>query len=510
MSRPGLHLTLRTKLFYGLGSIAFGVKDNGFGFLLLIYYNQVLGLPERLVGLGIMIALIVDAICDPIVGTVSDHLHSRWGRRHPFMYASAIPVAVSYCLLWMPPRGLSHGALLAYFVVLAVLVRIFITFYEIPSSSLAAELTDDYDERTSILGYRYFFGWWGGLTMGVLAFAVFLQPDAAHPVGVLNPEGYRLYGVASALLMVVAIVTSAAGTHWTIPHLRKPPPKRPIGFAGIVAEARETLSNRSFLAILGTALFAAMASGLIAALNVYFNTFFWELTSNQISVLVLSNFVSAAAALALTPRVSALFGGKKPAAVLTGVGAAALGPLPILLRLLGAFPANGSPALVPTLLVVNGTFVTLIILSSILVSSMLADVVEDSEITTERRSEGLFFAANGFVQKSVSGVGIFASTVLLSLVGFPAGAKPGEVDPAVVRQLGIVFMPTLGLLYAAALACLSTYRISRATHEANLARLARRRAAALDAMGAIGSDALAEDDGAASSARAPAASSGSR
>ena len=81
MSRPAP--TLSTKLFYGFGSVAFGVKDQGFAFLLLLYYNQVLGMPEKWVGLGIMIALIADAFLDPIVGYVSDNLHTRWGRRHP-------------------------------------------------------------------------------------------------------------------------------------------------------------------------------------------------------------------------------------------------------------------------------------------------------------------------------------------------------------------------------------------------------------------------------------------
>ena len=100
-------LPLSTKLFYGLGSVAFGVKDNGFAFFLLLYYNQVLGLPEALVGLGILIALMVDAVVDPVIGYLSDHLRSRWGRRHPFMYAAAIPVGVSYYLLWSPPAQLS-------------------------------------------------------------------------------------------------------------------------------------------------------------------------------------------------------------------------------------------------------------------------------------------------------------------------------------------------------------------------------------------------------------------
>ena len=94
--KPGL---LSTKLYYGIGSVAYGVKDNGFAYFLLLYYNQVLGLPAQWVGGAIMVALIFDAISDPIVGYASDNLHSRWGRRHPFMYAAAVPVAFSFYLL---------------------------------------------------------------------------------------------------------------------------------------------------------------------------------------------------------------------------------------------------------------------------------------------------------------------------------------------------------------------------------------------------------------------------
>ena len=93
-------LSLWTKLAYGVGAIAYGVKDNGFSFFLLIFYSQVIGVDARLVGLAMTIALIVDAIADPIVGYWSDNLRSRWGRRHPFMYAAAIPVAATYYLLW--------------------------------------------------------------------------------------------------------------------------------------------------------------------------------------------------------------------------------------------------------------------------------------------------------------------------------------------------------------------------------------------------------------------------
>ncbi len=465
-------LPFRTKLFYGVGSVAFGVKDNGFGTFLLIYYNQVLGLAADRVGLAIMLALVADAVLDPFIGWASDHLRSRWGRRHPFMYAAALPVAVMYYLLWTPPAGLSSDQLFYYLLVVAVLVRALIACYEIPSSSLAPELTDHYDERTTILSYRFFFGWWGGLTMAVLAYSVFLQPDAAHPTGVLNPEGYRRYAVVAAVIMAVAILTSAAGTHAHIPRLKAPPPKRRLGVRGSLGEVRETLANRSFLVLFGAAVFTSMAVGVAAALAIYFNTYFWELSSSQMSLLALLSFVSAAVAAPFAPRLSMRLG-KKRAAIGTALGVIVLGPLPISLRLIGAFPANGSPLLLPILAIMNTIVIALFIASSIFVAAMVADVVEDSEVTTGRRSEGVFFAANAFVQKAVSGAGIFSSTLLLRAIHFPRDARPGAVDPVALRQLGLIYIPTLVVLLLVAIALLSAYRISRESHLANLERLRR-------------------------------------
>lgn len=161
-------LPLRTRLAYGVGATAFGVKDGGFGFFLLLFYSQVLGLDAATVGLAITIALILDAISDPIVGYWTDNLRSQWGRRHPFMAASLIPVAVCYYLLWSPPTDWSKDALFWYLLVCAVLVRLFVTLFETPNSAMGPELTEDYDQRSGLLSYRFFFGWSGGNLMTVL------------------------------------------------------------------------------------------------------------------------------------------------------------------------------------------------------------------------------------------------------------------------------------------------------------------------------------------------------
>ena len=85
----------RTRLLYGLGTVAFGVKDQGFNALLMLFYNQVIGLPATWVGAAIMIAMVADALFDPLLGQYSDDFRSRWGRRQPFMYAAALPIALS-------------------------------------------------------------------------------------------------------------------------------------------------------------------------------------------------------------------------------------------------------------------------------------------------------------------------------------------------------------------------------------------------------------------------------
>jgi Na+/melibiose symporter-like transporter len=184
---------LSTKLYYGFGAVAYGVKNNGFSYLLLFFYERVVGLEGYLAGLAMLIVMLCDAISDPIVGHISDNWHSRWGRRHPFMYFSALPVAMTYFFLWTPP-DLGQTGTFVYFILLAVLVRTLITMYEIPSTSLVPEFTGDYDQRTSMLGYRFFFGWWGGLTIAVLAYKVFFHATEEYPFGQLNPAAWPVYG----------------------------------------------------------------------------------------------------------------------------------------------------------------------------------------------------------------------------------------------------------------------------------------------------------------------------
>jgi GPH family glycoside/pentoside/hexuronide:cation symporter len=466
---PDRHLSLSTRLFYGLGSVAFGVKDNGFSFLLLLFYNQVVGLSATKVGLAILIAMVVDAFFDPIVGQISDNWRSRWGRRHPFMYAAALPVAVSYLLLWSPPHW-SKDALFYYLIGVAIVIRTFITFYEVPSSALAAELSSGYDERTVLLSYRYFFAWVGGLALYLVTFTFLLVPDAHHATGQTNPIGFAKYGLLASVIMFAAIIISSAGTHRHIPSFRVPP-RRKMGVFAVLKEMAATWSNRSFLFLTLSGLATSMAAGVTASMNIYINTFFWELSSKQFALLVLGVFISAFLALGAAAPLSRRFGKRNSAMAMT-VLALTIGLAPITLRLLNLMPPNHTPAVFAIVLVQSIVSTSFTIAASTLVSAMIADVVEDGELKTGRRSEGLFFSASTLVTKAVSGIGIFAASTILALVHFPAGAKPGLVPEAVIRHLGLVYVPTLIVLHLFGLALLLGYGITRASHTETLTKLA--------------------------------------
>jgi Na+/melibiose symporter-like transporter len=462
----------RTKFLYGFGSIAYGIKDNGFRALLLIYYNQVVGLPAGLVATAIMIALVVDSIFDPIIGQISDTWHSKWGRRHPFMYAAAVPSAISFLFLWNPPLHWSQSQLLAYLVVAAVVVRTFITLYEIPSSALVSELTSNYDERTSLMSYRFLFFFWGSLTLTILTYRVLMVTDAAHPVGQLNPASYVRYGWVASAMMLTAILVSAIGTHRWIPRLRQPPAAKKKSLFAIAKDMYDTLAHRSFLMVTVAGLCKGMALGISGSLGLYMNTFFWQLSAPQLAILTLDGFFTALFAASLTPRVSKRFG-KKNTIIWFFALSFIIGVTPQVLRVMGLFFENGSPWLVPTLFVHGVIFGTFGIGSTILASSMIADCVEDSELRTGRRSEGLFFSASSLIQKAISGVGVMGSGLILAYIAFPAKAKPGMVDQSVLNNLVLTAVPTSGLLYAVGTVCLVMYGISRSKHEANLRELAK-------------------------------------
>ena len=466
-SRP--ELKLGTNILYGVGSVAFGVHLTALTSLLLLFYNQVIGLPAAWVAAAMMVTLIFDAICDPLIGEWSDHTSSRWGRRHPFMYASALPIGFAFYMLWNPPHGWSNQALVLYLISMLVLVRVLLSLYEIPSQALAPELTLDYDQRTSLMSWRFFFGTLGGAAMGVLTFQVFLRHDATHPLGVLNRTGYSYYALTAGIVMFISIMISCMGTHRFIANLVQEPRHRQ-NWSQRWQELTGTLSNRSFLALMVAGIVGAISGGLTSSLDLYFTNYYWELSPTQISYFSMIALFAAFLGVGLAPLASKRFG-KKHSMIGLFVLSTVTGAGPVTLRLLGWFPQNHSPFLMPILLVNYLMVATFALTGFIIVSSMMADVVEDAAVVTGQRSEGLLFAANGLLNKCVTGAGTFLSGLLLAAVSFPQGAVQGHVDPLVLRHLALIFVPITVTCSLISIGVLLFYNIDRATHLQNVERL---------------------------------------
>ena len=240
-------LKVRTKLAYGFGSIAFGVATLGLSASLLQpYLNRVIGIPAIWVGTAIMLTLMLDAFIDPAIGRWSDNLRTKWGRRHPLMYASAPLTAVCIIAFWSSPASWSTTTAATFLIGMLVLLRLSVSLYEVPSSALAPELTTDYHQRTSLFSYRFFFGVLGGLGMNIVLYQVFLRPENG---GILNREGYAQYGLLAAAVMAISILVSALGTHGRIATLSKPP-ERQISTREAIREVLTTLGNRSLLVVM--------------------------------------------------------------------------------------------------------------------------------------------------------------------------------------------------------------------------------------------------------------------
>jgi glycoside/pentoside/hexuronide:cation symporter, GPH family len=461
-----------TKFWYGIGQVSEGAKNLAYQLFLLYYYNQVLGVSAALVGTALLVALIFDAVTDPLIGSISDSLRSRWGRRHGFMYASAVPMGVSFYFMFAPPAGLSEMGLVSWAFCWAVLSRAAMTLYHVPHMSLGAELSSDYHQRTIIVAYRVFFGFVGAVLLLVASRAVFLPATAEHPVGQSNPAGYAPMGLVFGIVMAVVMFASALGTHDRIPHLATGGASAPFSVGRLIGEVREALRNQSFRAFFVGLLLYTIGRGVDLALWLYVGTFFFKL-GTQAQLVPLMGLVGVIVGTPLWPLLKL----EKRRMFMVGISGYAtltMG-LPIA-KLIGLFPAEGSALYVPTIF--GTAFVAAVFgAGPVLASgSMIADISDEHELATGKRQEGIFFGALSFSLKAAAGVGNWLGAMALTLIAFPTQVKdPAAVEPAVITKLALIYGPAVLLIVIWGILVMRGYRLSAARHAEIRAQLSARR-----------------------------------
>ena len=461
-----LKLTFFTKTAYGVGQMSQGVKDTAFQSFVVFYFSQVLGMPAIMAGFAALIALLFDAITDPLMGDISDNWHSKWGRRHPFMIAAVIPFPISLYMLFSPPVGLDPDGLFLWLLGWSIVVRILLTMFNVPHNALGAELSQDYQERTKIVSYRTFLGYVGGIILSVVALNSFFKASETFPNGMLNVDGYSSLGALAGIIAFMAMTLCILGTKHTIPYLPKAPEnQKKVDLSRSFKAFAQAIKLGPFRIIFTVQIMTMIAGGAGATFMLYLGSYFFELSTAEISLLTLTIVVGLVPASIIAPVLSKRID-KMPSLVTCLLVATAFSFSPIYLRLLGVLPENGSPLIMPILFATYVVGYSFFIAAGIVIGSMLADIADLHASNTGKRQEGLFFAANSFAQKATFGIGTLFAGIGLDLIAFPKQVDVSMVSEQTIFNLGLIAGPLPFAIYLIAAYIATKYDLNKTRHAA--------------------------------------------
>ena len=465
--------------FYGSSSMAYGIKDNAFSYLLLIYSNNCLGVPGYLSGLALALAMVWDAVTDPLLGHWSDKSNTRIGRRHPFMYTSLLLLPGGFYALFNPVLAVSGEEAFLYVLATAIIIRTGVTLFEVPCTALLPDLVKDYDERNRWLSLRHLFAWTGGNGIHLINFFFWIgvieigSQTFGYGYGFVSPEGYAIYGTVGAIVITLVIITASLGTQRLAARL--PQPTETFKISEMFTEMRqigESLKNRNFAALFMYGLALGAAGGLGAALYLFNVTYFFEFTAQEIALTAVAVLFAPPVASFFAPRIGKKLG-KKHGAIICLLARLFLYPIPYIAVLNGFWPElrSGDSLAIYTLFIY--TEVVLGIMGGVFLDSMMADIVEDSERKTTRRSEGLFFATRAFAGKFTSASGILGAGIVVSAAGLDAVRSVEQMTMAIRYDIATFFLPLYCSLCLLGIGLINVYKIDRESHNANLEALAK-------------------------------------
>ncbi len=463
-------LQTRQTVTYGLGQFAWASKDVCFHYFLFFYYTQFLGLSASLAGLAAMLALIADGVSDPLIGSVSDNWKGgKWGRRHPFMLFAIVPYAFALLAIFNPPTEFSESQLFAWYLVFAITVRTFLTFFTVPYMALGAELTPDYTERTSVATYRNTLGYVGGLTIQVVAW--FLIIPAATTAGSVA-EGYRNVGFFAAALAVFGMLVALAGTRGRIPWLEKTSKaQQERAWWKAFGDILGVLRHHSVAVLFFASLVITTRLGVSQTMLLHVNNFIYGFDSEQMGVFMLTIFFALFPAFWLATRGVPKLGKRRS---ILGVMSAEMlvWPVAIMAFLYGFAPAAGSTALLLFVCAFAVLYQVFFIAGINVAGAMLPDVADEVELASGRRQEGILNSAMMLTQKVSFGLGSFIAGLCIDFAGFDGVEDATQVTSTMALRLGWIYGPGLLLLTLTGMWVYSQYRLGRKRHAEVRATLA--------------------------------------
>lgn len=467
-------LPLWLKAQYGAGSLVEITIGSMLNIFVLFYATAVCGLPGWMAGLALGAGLVVDAVMEPLIGSVTDGWRSRFGRRVPLMVAALLPLLAAFNLIFALPTAFDQTALFVWLMVLSISLRICLSLFTLPYQALGAELTDDYVERSSIAAWRWGIGIFGTISVIVLAYGVFLT----GPDGMSRRADYLPLSLSLSVLVAFgALVAIRIGL---VTRNRQHQQADPVGkLSGrLWGEVREMFRSQTFVVLFLSALFFNIGAGINSALSLHLGTFFWGLTPAQIQPMALANVLGLLLAAPLTGPLGRVME-KRTMLVIGKFGLFFFSAAPIALKLTGVLDLTGDNLsyFLAGVLLCSGACHALGIIAFL---SITADAADEHEYKFGSRREGLYYAGWSFATKAATGAGILIAGLVLQVIRFPSnvsahGAAADAIPQETIVWLGIAGGPGAGVLSLIAIGLIFLYRVDGKAHARIMEGLRARR-----------------------------------
>ncbi len=450
---PLAPLALRTRLAYAAPNLGLALV----GVPLLVYlprfYSDVVGVPVAWLGVVFVAGRVIDAVTDPLVGTLSDRSRSSRGRRRPWILWGCAPLALLSVALYVPPARLEGTAATVWATFVIVAWFLAYTTVNVPYRALGPELSDDYDERTALFSLRE-----GLLVVGTVVAAIgpgLVGLALGLEEGEDDRRRFAWYAAVAAPMLVVTCLLCVGQVKE-----RFSQPLEVPGAGSLRAQLRQAFANRPFVILLSAFVVIALGSSLPAVLISYFVTYVLG-AEPLLPLFLLIYFGVGMLALPLWVGLSRRRGKKATWLSAMSVNAGFFA----LVTLVGP----GDAWLYGVLVAGSGIGGVAVLAMPY---AMQADVIDHDEVLTGERREGLYGGLWSIAEKTAAGLGVGVAMLVLDAVGYqPNQAQPEQVL-YVLRALYIgvpCVCTSLGFLIAL------RYPLDRAAHEAITAELGRER-----------------------------------